>query len=122
MKSAHVSFLRTAGAIEIELSINGQRLIRTRSQESFVRELQIHGVQEIVIEDKFRTELPTSSKSLTAAAMIPFDEPMAAFKLIAACASIEEIAAQPVRERRAVPRAEKPMAFERASTRNFSFH
>lgn len=109
MKLAHVSFVRIAGSVEIELSIHGQRIIRTHSQESIVRELQMHGVQEIVIEDKFRTELPTSTKSLSIAATIPFDEPMAAFKVIAACASMEEITALPVRERRAIPRAENPL-------------
>jgi len=110
MSSADVSFARVNDAVVMELSIQGRTVIRTTSQESVVRELQMLGVRELKIEEKFVTELPTSSKCLAAAALVPFGELMAVLKLIAACASIEEIWPLPVPERRTRPQAEKPHA------------
>ncbi|MYN24843.1 hypothetical protein GTP69_00290 [Duganella sp. CY42W] len=90
----------------MELAIDGHFILRTSSQESVVRELHMHGARELTIDDQFVTELPTTLKALRLAAEIQFDELLAALKLVAACASIEELAPVAKPERRAIPRAE----------------
>lgn len=109
MSSADVSFQRVDGAVAMELVIDGRFIMHSTSQESIVRELQIHSARELRIDGKFFTELPTTLKTLTAAAEVPFDELMAALKLVAACASIDEVS-RAIPERRAIPRAEKLQA------------
>lgn len=104
---ASVTFARTDGIIEMILRIDGEEVFRSASQESIARELQIYGAKQLTIEDKFSTELPTSSKTLSEAASVPFSELMAALKLLAACASSGEPSAMPFPERRAKPRVEK---------------
>lgn len=101
-----VWFARPENAVELTLIKNGNVIAKSASAESIARELQILGARELSIEDKFVTELPTSDRTLKQAAALAFSEPLAALKLIAACAAIGEFAAI-MPERRARPRAEK---------------
>ncbi|MYN24867.1 hypothetical protein [Duganella levis] len=87
MKTAHVTFSRDTGAVEMTLQINGRQVARSSSQESIALELQIHEVGVLDIEGKFSTELPTSAESLVLASKIGFSELMPALKLVAACST-----------------------------------
>lgn len=104
---ANVSFSRVAGTVEMVLRIGDTTVTRSPSQESIARELQIHGVTKLTLENKFTIELPTSPKTLVAAGSIPFTELMTALKLLAACAYTGEPYMMPSPERRAIPRAKK---------------
>lgn len=107
MDSAEITFFRTDEGIEMRLLIGGVEVASSASQESIARELQIRSIRFLHIEEQFSTELPTSEKTLALAADYHFSEPMAALKLIAACASMGEVPTFTYDERRAVPRAEK---------------
>lgn len=107
MTSANVTFSRPAGAVEMMLTIDSRFVALSPSQESIARELLIHGVTELTIESKFSTGLPTSAETIRLAASVPFTELMAALKLIAACASMDELPIRPYPERRTRPRPER---------------
>lgn len=113
MNEARVSFSRVVDNVEMILEIGGEVITRSASQESVARELQIHNARRLSIEGMFSTELPTSPKTLDAAASIPFSELMTALKLLAACASMDEPSTMPFPERRAKPRAEKRLGSSR---------
>ncbi|MYN24831.1 hypothetical protein [Duganella levis] len=87
MKTAHVTFSRDTGVVEITLEINGRQVAKCSSQESIALELQIHEVGVLDIEGKFSTELPTSAERLVLASQIAFSELMPALKLVAACSA-----------------------------------
>jgi len=50
MSSADIFFARINGAVVMELDVRGHTALRTTSQESVVRELQMLGVRELKIE------------------------------------------------------------------------
>lgn len=106
MGSANVSFTRVQGLVEMLLEIDGVTVARTSSTESIVLELQIREVRELQIEGKFSSILPTSEKTLAAAAEIPFTEVMPALRLLAACSFMGEFPTFSYPERRKKPRAE----------------
>jgi hypothetical protein len=104
MSTAEVLFARHGDGVEMTLRINGQDVAASASQEHIARELQMRRIRHIAIDGLFETELPTSDRTVKAASEVNFQEPMAALKLIAACASMGEVAAYPFPERRAKPR------------------
>ena len=104
MYSAEVAFARERGVVTMTLSAGGSVVATSSSQETIARELQIRGVRWLAIDGLFTTELPTTEKTLAAAASVPFDEPMAAFKLIAACSAVGETVGFLFPERRRRPR------------------
>ncbi len=108
MYSAEVVFSRGQDAVEMALSMDGVVVAQSASQESIARELQIRGARWLTIDGIFTTEIPTSEQTLAVAAVHNFNAPLAVMKLIAACASMGEVAAFPYPERRARPRAELP--------------
>lgn len=108
MHSARVTFSRARGMVEMILSIDGSAIVKSSSQESIARELQIRGARYLTIEEAFTTELPTSVRTLDTAADVNFTEKMAALRLIAACSSTGEAATVSFPERRARPRVEVP--------------
>jgi len=92
MPTAEVTFARQPEAVMITLRIDGQVIAESPSQESIARELQLRHVRLLSIESVFETHLPTSERTLKQAARADFSEPMAALKLIAACAAFGEVA------------------------------
>ncbi|MFA9219391.1 MAG: hypothetical protein ACEQSK_20115 [Sphingomonadaceae bacterium] len=112
MYSAKVVFARSDDGINMILSAGGRVITRSASPESIVRELQIRGTRQLLIDGMFATEIPTTPRTLTQAAEVAFSEPLAVLKLIAACTSMGEVAAFPYPERRARPRAELPDGVE----------
>ena len=92
MPTAEVTFTRRPEAITITLRIAGQLVAESPSQESIARELQLRQVRTLSIENRYTTQLPTSARTLEQAGQVDFSEPMAALKLIAACAAFGEIA------------------------------
>jgi hypothetical protein len=108
MHTAEVTFTRRPEAVSITLRIAGQVVAESSSQESIARELQLRQLRFLSIEDIFTTDLPTSERTLKQAAKVGFSEPMAAMKLIAACAAFGEVALFPHPERRGKSRAGGP--------------
>ena len=108
MPTVEVLFSRNEGVVEMTLRMNGQDVAASVSQEHIARELQMRRIRHISIDGLFETDLPTSDRTVKAAAEVNFTEPMAALKLIAACASMGEVAAYPFPERRAKPRMQEP--------------
>lgn len=104
MSNAEIWFARNEGVVEMTLRIDGSDVASSPSQEHIARELQMRRIRHIGIEGLFETDLPTSERTVKAAAEVSFSEPLAALKLIAACASMGEVAAYPFPERRARPR------------------
>lgn len=108
MSNAELVFTRKQGVVEMTLSVQGKVVASSASEESIVRELQIHGIRFLSVDGVFSTDLPTSSRTLKAASEVDFKELMPALKLIAACSAMGEVAAFPFPERRARPRAVMP--------------
>jgi hypothetical protein len=104
MSIAEVLFARNEDVVEMTLCIHGESVAASVSQEHIARELQMRRIRHIVIDGLFETDLPTSDRTVKAAAEVNFAEPLAALKLIAACASMGEVAAYSFPERRAKPR------------------
>jgi hypothetical protein len=104
MSQAELVFVRKEDVVEMTLRINGHDVASSASQEHIARELQMRRIRHINIDGLFETDLPTSDRTVKAAAEVNFREPMAALKLIAACASMGEVAAYAFPERRAKPR------------------
>ena len=104
MPNAEIWFARNDGVVEMTLRVDGSDVAVSASQEHIARELQMRRIRHIGIDGLFETDLPTSERTVKAAAEINFSEPLAALKLIAACASMGEVAAYPFPERRAKPR------------------
>jgi len=105
MPTAEVTFTRRPEAITITLRIAGQLVAESPSQESIARELQLRQVRTLSIENRYTTQLPTSARTLEQAGQVDFSEPMAALKLIAACAAFGDVALFRHPERRRKPRA-----------------
>jgi len=114
MPTAEVTFTRHPEAVTMTLRIDGQRIAESPSQESIAREMQMRQVRTLSIENIFATSLPTSAATLEQAGHVAFSEPMAALKLIAACAAFGDVALFRHPERRGKPRpagaAKKPPA------------
>ncbi|MCU6497432.1 hypothetical protein LPN04_06430 [Rugamonas sp. A1-17] len=108
MQNAEVAFSRELGVVTMTLSAGGNVLATSASQETIARELQIRSVRFLAIDGLFTTELPTTEKTLAAASSVPFAEPMAALKLIAACSGVGERVGFLFPERRRRPR--EPLA------------
>ena len=68
MYSAEVAFARERGVVMMTLSMGGNVVATSASQETIARELQIRGVRWLAIDGLFTTELPTTEKTLAAAA------------------------------------------------------
>src|SRR5471032_1461991 len=108
MPTAEVTFTRHPEAVTMTLRIDGQRIAESPSQESIAREMQMRQVRTLSIENIFATSLPTSAATLEQAGHVAFSEPMAALKLIAACAAFGDVALFRHPERRRKPRAVVP--------------
>ena len=104
MSNAEIWFARNEGVVEMTLRIDGNDVAASASQEHIARELQMRRIRHLGIDGRFETDLPTSERTVKAAAEVHFNEPLAALKLIAACASMGEVAAYAFPERRAKPR------------------
>ena len=108
MQTAEVALSRQAGVVIMTLSVNGGVIAASASQESIAREMQIRSLRWLSIDGLFTTELPTTEKTLAQASEVAFAEPMAAFKLIAACSAVGETVGFLFPERRRRPR--EPLA------------
>jgi hypothetical protein len=104
MSKAEVLFARRLDVVEMTLRIDGADVAVSTSQEHIARELQMRRIRHLAIDGLFETDLPTSDRTVKVAAELAFTEPLAALKLIAACAAMGEVAAFPFPERRAKPR------------------
>lgn len=102
---AKVKFTRNQDEVEMTLSIDEEVVLVSRSHETVVRELQIRRARQLIIDDLFSTELPTSERTLRHAGSVPFPELMSALMLIAACAATGESATLPAPARRFRSRA-----------------
>lgn len=90
MQTAEVAFSRQHDVVTMTLSIGGNVVVASASQETIARELQIRAVRFLALDGLFTTELPTTEKTLAEASGVAFAEPMQALKLIAACSAVGE--------------------------------
>lgn len=108
MQTAEIAFSQPHGDFSMSpsmtLSIGGEFVLESSSQETIARELQIRAVRYVTFDGVFTAELPTTQKTLAQASELTFAEPMATLKLIAACAAVGETVGFLFPERRRRPR------------------
>jgi len=105
MSTGHIRFEPYAnGHIAMSLSVGGQPVLKSSSVESIAREIELLKLKTLRLDNAFEFELPADGATLTLAAQADLNYPLVAYKLIAACAWLADMAELIEPERRAVRR------------------
>lgn len=107
MSTGHIQFEPYAnGHIAMSLTVGGQPVLKSSSVESIAREIELRKLKALRLDDEFEFALPANSVTLDAAAQTNLKYPLVAFKLVAACAWLADMAQLIEPERRAIRRAD----------------
>ncbi|MES2164261.1 MAG: hypothetical protein V4476_24160 [Pseudomonadota bacterium] len=87
MTAAAVKFSRKAYDLYVSLiAEDGKVLAVSTSVEAIAHEVAMLGIVELHLTETFSVSLPTNYATLAQASAIDFEEPLAVFILISACA------------------------------------
>lgn len=92
------------GHVAMSLTIGGQLILKSSSVESVAREVELRRLRTLRLDDEFEFDLPANSITLEAAAQTDLKYPLVAFKLVAACAWLADMAQLIEPERRRISR------------------
>ena len=86
MAVAAVTFARIGRGVRFTLAVEGLPVFEGSDVSHMVREMAARGVTELRLNSTYSIKVLTDCDTLAEAAKQPFDEPLAAFILLSACA------------------------------------
>ena len=93
MSIGHIQFEPYAnGHIAMALTVSGKLVLKSSSVESIAREVELLRLKKLCLDNEFEFTLPANHGTLETAAKTDLKYPMVAYKLVAACAWLADMA------------------------------